>query len=218
MSATSEPEIGTARIHQEEILEAAALCFMERGYNASSIDDVARRLGSTKGRIYHHYRSKADLFADVYRYGMELNAAAIKPLCRAYNDPVEKLKAMAKVHCLTMLRTRPFQRCVWEGVSLLMRGATTPEQRETLVELQGLRESYAIRFREVIEGAKESGKADFESSGIATQIFLMALNSPIFWYSPRDTDDDEQLDEIASRCTRFALQGLGIGKEYLQDV
>ncbi|MGD9915173.1 MAG: TetR/AcrR family transcriptional regulator [Rhizobiaceae bacterium] len=46
-----------------DILRTAALCFMERGYYATSIDDVARKLGATKGRIYHHFPSKGDLFA-----------------------------------------------------------------------------------------------------------------------------------------------------------
>lgn len=43
---------------KQEILHMAAECFMEQGFHATSIDDVARRLGATKGRIYHHYPSK----------------------------------------------------------------------------------------------------------------------------------------------------------------
>ncbi len=45
------------------ILETAAQCFMEQGFATTSIDDVARRMGSTKGRIYHYYSSKTDLFS-----------------------------------------------------------------------------------------------------------------------------------------------------------
>ncbi len=218
MSARPATESGTTRAHQEEILEAAAICFMERGYNASSIDDVARRLGSTKGRIYHHYPSKADLFADVYRFGMEMNFAVLKPVMEAYADPVERLKAMAWVHCQNMIRTRPFQRCVWEGVSLLMRGATTPEQREILSELQSLRDEYGKLFRGAIEKVKATGEANFKNSGITLQIFLMSLNSPIFWYSPRENEDDRSINEIASQCTLFALRGLGLKEELLNDV
>ena len=40
---------------REAILDAAALCFMERGFNATSIDDIARRLSATKGTVsYTH--------------------------------------------------------------------------------------------------------------------------------------------------------------------
>ena len=39
---------------RREILDAAAECFMEQGFHATSIDAVARRMGATKGRVYHH--------------------------------------------------------------------------------------------------------------------------------------------------------------------
>ncbi len=46
----------------EEILAAAAQCFSQQGFAATSIDSVARFLGSTKGRVYHYFPSKLDLF------------------------------------------------------------------------------------------------------------------------------------------------------------
>jgi AcrR family transcriptional regulator len=204
--------------HQDQILEAAAECFMERGYNASSIDDVARRLGSTKGRIYHHYPSKADLFADVFRHGMAMNFRLVEPIAESGGPSKERLKAMSFAHCLNMIRTRPFQRCVWEGVSMLMRGATTPEQRATLIELQQQREKYADIFRTVLEECREAGVARFENVGIILQIFFMSLNSPLFWYSPRDGDDEKSMRQIASQCTQFALRGVGLKEKDLTDV
>ena len=51
-----EPTVTAARddgMGNIELLTAAAECFMEQGFHASSIDDVARRLGATKGRVYH---------------------------------------------------------------------------------------------------------------------------------------------------------------------
>ena len=130
------------RSAQEDILNAAAQCFMDRGYAATSIDDVARSLGATKGRIYHHYRSKADLFFDVYRHGMQMNFDVVEPIAAQSLPTIEKLQRMTKEHCRAMIRTQPYQRCVWEGVEMLKRGATTPEQRDVLLELQAMRDNY----------------------------------------------------------------------------
>ncbi|WP_171014137.1 TetR/AcrR family transcriptional regulator [Chitinivorax sp. B] len=44
------------------ILQAAAKVFAEKGYEASSLDNVAAEAGLTKGAIYWHFRNKADLF------------------------------------------------------------------------------------------------------------------------------------------------------------
>ena len=203
---------------QADILDAAARCFMERGYSATSIDDVARSLGATKGRIYHHYRSKADLFFDVYRTGMQMNFDSVMPLAEADAPAIQKLREMAKTHCIAMIRTQPYQRCVWEGVEMLLRGSTTPTQRETLVELHAMRTRYSDVFRTVIEQAKREGAASFNNSSIALQLMFMSLNSPLFWYRPRQDQDDDAVDRIATQCTQFALRGLGLKEEMTADV
>jgi len=49
------------------VAEASAL-FMERGYSATTMDDIAARLGVTKAAIYQYYKSKVDLFAAVAEF------------------------------------------------------------------------------------------------------------------------------------------------------
>ncbi|MBN6058541.1 TetR family transcriptional regulator, partial [Nonomuraea sp. RK-328] len=49
-----------------ELVEAARLLFGRDGYAATSIDDVARAGGLTKGAVYHHFSGKADLFRAVF--------------------------------------------------------------------------------------------------------------------------------------------------------
>ena len=49
------------------VAEASAL-FMERGYSATTMDDIAARFGVTKAAIYQYYKSKVDLFAAVAEF------------------------------------------------------------------------------------------------------------------------------------------------------
>jgi TetR/AcrR family acrAB operon transcriptional repressor len=44
------------------ILDAALACFTERGYHATSVDDIAARAGLSKGAIYWHFDGKRELF------------------------------------------------------------------------------------------------------------------------------------------------------------
>jgi AcrR family transcriptional regulator len=195
-----------------DILEAAAHCFMERGYSATSIDDVARRLGATKGRIYHHYSSKSDLFADVFRFGMEMNYRAIEPLRRSGERAIERWRQMALAHVVQMISTRQFQRVVWEGVEMHLRGATTPEQRTAFAELIEQRSRYGAIFRNLLAEAHEDGDMVFENLGIANQLVFITLNSPIFWYSPRAGETDRDIEDIARQVVAFAMHGLGVRK------
>ena len=137
-----------------DILGAAAACFMERGYTETSIDDVARRLGSTKGRVYHHFASKADLFAAIYRDGMDMDYAAIADPRGQIGPALPRLRQMATAHCRQIIRSRSYQRVVWQGVQLLLRGATTPELRAELERLNDYRNAYERVFRDVVELAR----------------------------------------------------------------
>jgi AcrR family transcriptional regulator len=165
-----------------EILDAAAICFMERGYTETSIDDVARRLGATKGRVYHHFASKADLFAAIYRAGMDMDYVAIEPF-RYHGKPLDRLRRMATAHCRQMIVSRPFQRVVWQGVQLLLRGATTPELRSELEWLNGYRDAYERIFREIVAEAHREGDLAVDNLSLSVALMFVTLNSPIFWYT-----------------------------------
>ena len=195
-----------------DILSAAASCFMERGYAETSIDGVAHALGATKGRIYHHFRSKADLFAAVFRAGMEMNYAAIAPYRNLPGPAAKRWRRMAFAHVMRMIETKPFQRTVWMGVEMHLRGATTPEQRSALAELIEYRDAYGAIFRETIVKAREEGDFDFEDVGITNQLMFMTLNSPIFWYAPRVGETRADVESLADKVVICAWRGLG-GKE-----
>ena len=207
--AEAEMPVAAGEGSRAEILEAAALCFMERGYQATSIDDVARRLGATKGRVYHHYPSKADLFADIFRAGMDMNFAAIAPCLEGSSDPLGRLRAMAAVHTRQMIRTRAYQRVVWEGVEMHLRGATTPQQREAFTRLQQHRDDYEKLFRDAIAAGRDAGQLSFDSLGVASQLLFISLNSPIFWYSPRAGETEADTERTANQIVAYALRGLG---------
>lgn len=206
MSSDREQSSDASR---QAILEAAAACFMERGYEAASIDEVARRLGATKGRVYHHFPAKADLLAGVFRAGMEMNFQAVAA-ARAVSGPaVHRWNAMAAAHVRQIITTRSFQRAVWQGVEMHLRGATTPTQRDTFAELVAMRDDYSGIFRQAIEQARTEGDMRFADAGIANQVMFMALNSPLFWYTPRPGETAADLDAIVRQVVGFALGGLG---------
>ena len=195
-----------------EILDAAADCFKENGFAATSIDDVARMLGATKGMIYHHFRSKIDLFFAVYRRGMELNFNAIDPYCNDLSNreqPIEQLANIGIAHAIALMANQPYQRVLAQGVEMHQTGSTTAAQRETLVELIKLRNTYEAHFRKAINAACDN-KYPADEFSIASKNFLAVLNGTVFWYSPRDDNAEEEQIAMAIDLVRFAIQGLGL--------
>ena len=55
----------------DELRQAALTLFAERGYAATSIEDIAAAAGVTVGTVYRYFRDKAALLADLVRYALE---------------------------------------------------------------------------------------------------------------------------------------------------
>lgn len=191
-----------------DILAAAARCFMDRGYAQTSIDDVARSLGATKGRIYHHFPSKGELFAEVFRAGMDMNFAAVRPLSELAGAALPRWRRMATTHVIQMMVTKAFQRAVWIGVEMHLAGATTPEQRSVFNELLEYRTQYGNLFRATLLQARDEGVFHFGDLSVTNQLMFMTLNSPIFWYSPRAGETRAGIEALAAQVVDFAQGGL----------
>lgn len=194
----------------EELLQAAAECFQKQGFAATSIDTVARHLGSTKGRVYHYFPSKIDLFNAVRERAMELAYEGIRPGYALEVGPVERLTAMAQGHAMAMMRHHSYMQVLLDGLQMQRFGATTEFQRQAMDRHLQERDAFEDMFREVIGEGITAGALSVERSSIVLQSFLVALNGPVFWYRPREGDDDETRQAIADEVVRFALRGLGV--------
>ena len=71
MPRTSEENERIRKLAKENIRAAAMDVFIERGYHAASIEDVAKRAGISKGLMYNYYKGKEQLLAEVVRTRME---------------------------------------------------------------------------------------------------------------------------------------------------
>lgn len=193
---------------RREILAAAAECFMEQGFHATSIDVVARRMGATKGRVYHHYQSKVDLFFDVHRLGMDLLFEAVEPAMRSEGNPLQVLAAMMKAHALALFQHHAFESVVVQGVQLHRFGALTPRQREELDALIASRDRFEGLFKKQVSAVKKAGLlADLDVS-IAVKTLLGGLQWSLIWYRPRSGDSDANRQDLARAMVDTLLLGL----------
>jgi AcrR family transcriptional regulator len=196
------------RSSKAEILEKAAECFMEQGFHATSIDDVARRLGSTKGRIYHHYASKTDLFFDVHREGMRRLFAAVEPALQAKGDALAVLVEMLRAHAQAMLDNHVFESVVAQGVQLHRFGATTPGQRRVLDELIASRDAFEALFKRQAAAAQAEGYLAGLDVSIAVKTMLGALQWSVIWYRPEADKGRNARRNLADGMVAAIVDGL----------
>src|SRR5262245_41994905 len=71
---------------RREIVEAALACFGEAGVEATTIDDVKTRATASTGSIYHHFRDKEGLAAEVYRHVLGEYHASLRQALPAWSS------------------------------------------------------------------------------------------------------------------------------------
>jgi AcrR family transcriptional regulator len=87
-----------AASRRADMCRAAAQLFRERGFDATSVSDVARALGLTKAGLYHHFESKEALLFEIMTFGLERVRDEVVVPIRAIPDPEERLRQLIVRH------------------------------------------------------------------------------------------------------------------------
>jgi TetR/AcrR family transcriptional regulator, cholesterol catabolism regulator len=107
--STPENEAGPEKAapsaaRRTEILETAAKLICERGYDATSIQDIAQACNLTKAGLYHHIRSKEHLLLEIMHYGMDRFEEQVLSHVITIKDPLDRLKTCMERNILLVTR------------------------------------------------------------------------------------------------------------------
>jgi TetR/AcrR family transcriptional regulator, cholesterol catabolism regulator len=91
---------------RQEILRTAARLFQQRGYDATSMNDVAAALKLSKGGLYHHFQSKDEILFEIMNHAMEITQERVLAPVRSIADPKERLRALIRLHIEVVLSPR----------------------------------------------------------------------------------------------------------------
>ena len=91
-----------------EILTAAAELFRARGYRATTLEELARRLGISKKTLYGHFRSKEDLLAAIFHRTMSLVEEGLAAIRASRAAPAEQLREVIRHQVRTVVAEQAF--------------------------------------------------------------------------------------------------------------
>ena len=190
---------------QREILDAAALAFTQNGYAATSLDEIAERLGATKGRLYHHYRAKVDIFHDIVCSGMQELIDGVAPIvARQDLSCADRLWRMAHHHAGLMMTRNSYQRVAVQAVEMHRMSKSVDA---VLEEMFVLRDRYEQLFAEVINQGRQNDEFRDVDPRLATKPVLGALNWISLWYDP-ERGDFATRARVAEEYADFVVGGL----------
>jgi AcrR family transcriptional regulator len=183
-------------LKREAVLRAAAALFNEKGFHATSLDEVAERLYVTKPTVYRYVKSKEEILFECVRLGIETLHAAVESVGSSGGTALEKL--MAAIRQYAAIVTMDFGMCV-------IRVGEDPLPPESRRKLRRLKRLIDHEFRGLIAQGIEEGVIAPCDPKMAAFILGGALSWVGRWYRP---DGPLTSEEIAQHCIAILMNGL----------
>jgi AcrR family transcriptional regulator len=181
----------------EQVLLVAAKTFTERGYDGTSMEDLARKLGITKSAIYHHVSGKDELLRLATDRALDGLSSVTDEAVVIDGPAIDRLEHVVRRSVEVLIDELPY-------VTLLLRvrGNTAVERR-------------AITRRREIDHAISALVAQAEAEGdvrpdvdpaLTSRLLFGMVNSLVEWYRP--TRNGAGKAELADAICKIAFTGL----------
>ena len=177
-AASSPWEPALARARQREakrqaVLQTAARLFNERGFHATSLDDIAERLHITKPTLYYYIKSKDDILLECVRSALVMMHEGIEAVRQGGGRALDQLIACMRIYAGIV--TEDFGKCV-------IRIGEDPLPAPLKKELRQLKAGIDHQFRRLIdEGIREGSLVDCDPK-MAAFVLAGALSWIGRWY------------------------------------
>jgi AcrR family transcriptional regulator len=182
----------------EALLQVAVKLFNERGYDGTSMEDLAVKLGITKSAIYHHVPSKDELLRLAVNRALDGLFAVVAESEASPGPAIDRLAFLLRGSVAVLVEQLPF-------VTLLLRvRGNTKVERAALAR----RREFDRIVADLVGQAEQDGdiRTDIDPA-ITSRLLFGMVNSLIEWYRPRRGADSV---DIADAVARIAFDGVRV--------
>lgn len=182
---------------RDEILVAAAQIFSQKGFHATSMQDIAQAVRLQKASLYHHVSSKQEILVDVLNQALDLLIERMQAVMAQPLAPDDKLRQAMRVYLTTLLEHRDLA-----AVLLLEHRNLSPELHARHIPR---RDRFEQLWRDLIQQGLDSGVFCCADPAMASRALLGVMNWTITWYRPGGACTPE---EVAAQFSDLFLLGL----------
>lgn len=180
-----------------EIYRTAAQIILRKGYDATSVNDIANALGMTKAGLYHYINGKKELLFDIMNFGLDELDEEVATPARAITDAESRLRFIIASHSRLVTRGQGAITILVDEITAL-----TPAQNRKITHRK---REYFDCLRGLLNQLKEEGKLADVNTTAATFSLLGMICWPSRWFRQDGALTEEQ---VAEDIARIALQGL----------
>lgn len=199
MALEPNADLGSPHVREKrrrrrgEILHAALRAFRDKGYHATTLDDIASRLGVRKTALYHYFPDKQSILHECHR-DSNAELARILREARAIETARGQLAYIIREHVRVMTETLEGSPLAFEVT------AFSPDRQKEMI---AARDAYERALRRVIDRGIRAGEFRKVDSKVAVFAILGAINWIARWYRPEGALHATELgDQYADHLVR----------------
>ena len=178
-----------------DLVRVSARLFREKGFEGTTIRDIADAVGMRSGSPFYHFKTKQEILAAVMEEGLVAGLDATQKIIDSRLSAQEKFHALVRSHLETVLAEGhdfiPVLLYDWRSLS--------PELQARIIELK---DRYDSCWQRMLTEMKQSGLIK-DDSGVVRLLLLGAINYSVQWYKP---GKGLTLDQLADQTVAFFLK------------
>jgi len=182
---------------REDILEAAAQVFRQKGFHGASMQDIAKAVNLQKPSLYHHVSSKQEILLALLNRALELLLERISAIANQDIPADKKLQEMVRTYLQILAENTDLS-------AVLLFEHRSLERKQHAQHVPN-RDKFEAMWRSVLEEGVAARLFVCDDPALTTRAILGILNWTITWYHP---DGTLEIDQIADRYSNLLLNGL----------
>jgi AcrR family transcriptional regulator len=180
-----------------QVIVKAAELIRQQGFEATTVNDISKATGLTKGGLYHYITGKRDLLYQIMRFGMDMLENRVVEPVQAIEDPEEQIRTLIRLHVKLISEGKGAITTLNEEVQ----GLEAKHRKEILAQ----KRRYFDFVRDMLERLKKKRKMKKLDTAVATFCILGMVLFFARWYREKGQLDPEA---VADQIAEIALGGI----------
>lgn len=182
---------------KRKIFETAMELFAQKGYEATSVEEITSIVGIAKGTLYYHFTSKEEIFYFLIEEGMKLLKNSIEIKTSKYENSIDKIKAIVLIQIKSIVKCENL-------ITLVISQMWGREERNIMCR------NYVYEYIKIIEDIVKSGIDKGEITGdnaeiIASGLFGFTCSGLLYRLK---TGEELDIAEIYKEFSNYVVKGL----------
>lgn len=173
---------------KRKIFEASMKLFADKGYDATSIEEITATVGVAKGTLYYHFSSKEEIFNFLVDEGVKLLKNSISIKTAKMNNSLDRIRAILLIQIKILFKYENF-------MTIILSQIWGNDDRSKMCKKYVF--EYIQMIEEIVkEGIQKKEIIDKDADIIASGIFGFTCSSFIYKMKHEEVDVQKLFEEI----------------------